>query len=83
MRLPSSSATKRSAEQNADFVPGHKIGQLLEGGILEYAARVGGGLGEDAEGKVAVFGSGIRVHGLLSLCAGKNRRGVVNESFIQ
>jgi hypothetical protein len=47
-------------------VSGHKIGQLLQGGILEYAARVGGRLGEDAEGKVAVFGSGIRVHGLLS-----------------
>jgi hypothetical protein len=66
MRLPSSSAAKRSAEQKADFVPGHKSGEFLEGGILEDAARVGGGLAEDCEGKVAVFGSGIRVHGLLS-----------------
>jgi hypothetical protein len=66
MRLPSSSATKRSAQQNAAFVPGNITGKFLEGRILEYAARVGGRLAEDGEGKVAVFGSGIRVHGLLS-----------------
>ena len=66
MRFPSSSATKRSAEQNADFVPGHKIGKFLQGRILEDSARVGGGFAEDGEGKVAVFSRGIRVHGLLS-----------------
>ena len=42
------------------------LGQFLEGGILKDAARVGGGLGEDGEGKVAVFSRGVRVHGLLS-----------------
>ena len=66
MRLPSSSATKRSAEQKAAFVPGHKIGQFLEGRIFTDMARVRGGLGEDGEGKVAVFSRGVRVHGLLS-----------------
>jgi hypothetical protein len=37
------------------------LGKLFEGGILENAAGVGGGLGEDGKGKVAVFG-GVRVH---------------------
>ena len=46
----------------ADFVPGHKIGQLFKRGILEDAAGVGGGLGEDGEGNVAVFVGGVRVH---------------------
>jgi hypothetical protein len=40
-------------------VPGHIIGKLFEGCILEDAPRVGGGLGEDGEGKVAVFGGGV------------------------
>jgi hypothetical protein len=66
MPLCIDSATKWSREHNAAYVPRHIIGKLLQGGILEYAARVGGRLGEDGEGKVAVFGSGIRVHGLLS-----------------
>jgi hypothetical protein len=43
MRLPSSSATKRSAEQKADFVSVHKIGQFLKFGLLEGEAWVGGG----------------------------------------
>jgi hypothetical protein len=56
MRLPSSSATKRSAEQNADFVPGHKIGKFLQGRVIEGAARVERRFGEAFEGQVAVFG---------------------------
>ena len=44
MRLPSSSATKRSAEQKADFVPGHKIGKLGQLRFIKGAAWVGGGL---------------------------------------
>jgi hypothetical protein len=32
------------------------LGKLFEGGILKYAAGVGGGLGEDGKGKVVVFG---------------------------
>jgi hypothetical protein len=67
MRLPASSVTKRSAPQKADFVPGNKIGKLLEGDILKDAARVGGGLGEDGEGKVAVLSCGVRVHGFAIL----------------
>src|SRR5216683_916401 len=66
MRLIAASATKRPTEHNADYVPGHIIGELLESGIFKDAARVGGRLGENGEGKVAVFGSNIRVHGLLS-----------------
>jgi hypothetical protein len=57
------SATERPTTQNADFVPGHKIGQFLESGILEYPAGVGGGLGEDVKRKVAVLGCGAGVHG--------------------
>jgi hypothetical protein len=66
MRLPSLSATKRSTEQNAAFVPGNKICQFLEGRILKNPARVGSGLGDDGEGKVAIFSRGVRIHGLLS-----------------
>ena len=62
MRLLASSATKRSAAQKADFVPGHKSGKFVEGGIFKESARVGGGFGEDGERKVAVFSRGIRVH---------------------
>ena len=32
------------------------VGQFLQGCILEDMARVGGGLGQDVEGKVAVLG---------------------------
>ena len=39
------------------------VGQFLQGCILEDVARVGGGLGKDVEGKVAVLGCGVRVHG--------------------
>jgi hypothetical protein len=39
------------------------VGQFFQGCILEDVARVGGGLGKDVEGKVAVFGSGVGVHG--------------------
>ena len=34
------------------------LGKLFESRILKNAAGVGGGLGEDGEGKVAVFGGG-------------------------
>ena len=37
--------------------------QFLQGCILEDMARVGGGLGKDGEGKVAVLGCGVGVHG--------------------
>jgi hypothetical protein len=35
-------------------------------GIFEDPARVSGRLGQDGEGKVAVFGSCVRIHGVLS-----------------
>jgi hypothetical protein len=38
------------------------LGKLFESGIVIDAAGVGGGLGEDGEGKVAVFGVGVRAH---------------------
>ena len=37
------------------------LGKFLEAGILEDAAGVGGGFGEDGEGKVAVFSCSVRV----------------------
>src|SRR5271170_4070260 len=66
MRLFAASATKRPTEHKADYVSGHITGKFLESGIFKDATRVGGGLGENGEGKVAVFGGSIRVHGLLS-----------------
>lgn len=41
MRLLATSATKPSPEQNADYVPGHIIGWLLEVGLLEDAGGLG------------------------------------------
>ena len=74
MRLPSSSATKRPAEQKAAFVAGHKIGQLLQGVFLEDTAGVGGGLGKHRKRKVAVLGGigngGGGVHDDLLLSSG-------------
>jgi hypothetical protein len=52
MRLPSSSATKRSAPQNADFVPGHKIGEFLQLAFIEGAAGIGGGLVDGVDSEV-------------------------------
>jgi hypothetical protein len=52
MRFPSSWATKRSAEQNADFVPGHKIGQFLQLGFVKRAPGIGGGLVNGVDGEV-------------------------------
>ena len=42
------------------------FGQFFESGILKDAAGVGGGLGEDGEGKVAVFGGWCSVFMVLS-----------------
>jgi hypothetical protein len=56
MRLPSSSATKRSAEQKADFVSGHKIGKFLQSFIFEDSARVAGRFRKHREGQVAMLG---------------------------
>jgi hypothetical protein len=39
------------------------LGKLSKGCILEDAAGVGGGLGKDVEGKIAILGCGLRVHG--------------------
>ena len=42
------------------------LGQFFKGRILKDSARVGCGLREDGERKVAVFSGDVRVHGLLS-----------------
>ena len=47
----------KQGRQNA--LAADALGQLLEGGILKDAAGVGGGLGEDGKGKVAVFNRGV------------------------
>jgi hypothetical protein len=56
MRLLAGSATKWSTTQKADFVPGHKIGEFLQGRVIEGAARVERRCGEAFEGQVTVFG---------------------------
>jgi hypothetical protein len=66
MQRSAATATKWITEQNADYVPGHIIGELFKRGIFEDPARVRGRLGEDGKGKVAVFGSCVRIHGVLS-----------------
>ena len=43
------------------------LGKLFESGIVIDPAGVGGGLGEDGEGKVAVLSCGVRVHGFAIL----------------
>jgi hypothetical protein len=44
-------ATKRSTAQNADYVPGHIIGQFRKLGIVKGAPWVGSGFTDDVEGQ--------------------------------
>jgi len=52
MRLSAATATKRTREQKADYVPGHIIGKLLQLAFIKSAPGVGGGFADGVDGEV-------------------------------